>query len=292
MTSPIITNILLPLALAFIMFGMGLGLTKQDFTRLWTTPRAIFIGLAGQLLLLPLLAFTLCILFELPPTLAIGLMILAACPGGTTSNVISQLAKANLALSVTLTAICTLICVFSTPWIIHYAVVYFLGDTAPDYSLLQTAVSLIVITLLPIQAGIMVRKHYCEWALKYERYFRHFSLLFLAVMVMALVIIEYDLLISAFKAVFLACLALNILSIAAGLLLSAASALNRQDAMTLGIEIGIQNSTMAIVIAINFLQQSEYAISAGVYSFTMYLCMLPLIWWSKRTAKQPMTTRA
>ena len=115
-------DVFLPIALALIMFGMGLGLTKQDFTRLWLTPKPVLVGLFGQLILLPIIAFGICTWFELPPALAIGMMILAASPGGTMSNVLSQLAKANLALSVTLTSICTLVCVFTTPWLIHFSI--------------------------------------------------------------------------------------------------------------------------------------------------------------------------
>jgi len=113
MEASFLTQVMLPLVLALIMFGMGLSLTFEDFQRLWKMPRSVFVGLFGQLLLLPILAYAIVIAFDLSASLAIGLIILSACPGGTMSNVISHLARANLALSVTLTAITTIACVFS-----------------------------------------------------------------------------------------------------------------------------------------------------------------------------------
>ena len=120
MEASIFTQVLLPVAIALIMFGMGLSLTIQDFTRLAKAPVSIGVGLLGQIILMPLLALGICLTFKLDAPIAVGLMILAACPGGTTSNVFSQLAKANLALSVSLTAISTFICVFSTPFIFRW----------------------------------------------------------------------------------------------------------------------------------------------------------------------------
>jgi BASS family bile acid:Na+ symporter len=121
MTDSILTQIILPLVLALIMFGMGLSLTKQDFLELGKEPKPIAIGLFGQLLILPLLAYAIAVFFDLSEHLAVGIMILAACPGGTSSNILSHLARANLALSVSLTAVTTLICVVTTPLIISFA---------------------------------------------------------------------------------------------------------------------------------------------------------------------------
>ena len=285
MSASIFTEVLLPLALAFIMFGMGLSLTIQDFTRLWKTPIAIGAGLLGQIILMPLIAFSICVLFELDAALAVGLMILAACPGGTMSNVFSQLAKANLALSVSLTAISTFICVFSTPFIIQFAVNNFSGDKIIAFSILETAIGLFVVTLVPVIIGISIRHKFTLWAEKAEVYFRRFSLFFMVAMIIALVIKERALLISSFEQVFFACLALNLITVMLGLLMAKIFSLSLTDALTLAIEVGIQNATLAILIAISFLHAPEFAVSAGVYGLAMYIGPAILILWAKSKRK-------
>lgn len=286
MNASILTEVLLPLALALIMFGMGLSLTIQDFTRLWKTPLSIGVGLMGQILLMPLVALGICALFDLDAPLAVGLMILAACPGGTMSNVISQLARANLALSVSLTAISTFVCVFSTPFIIQFSINNFAGESGVTFSLLNTAIGLFVVTLVPVMIGIAVRRYQEKWALTAEVFFRRFSLAFMILMIIALVIKERALLVSSFEQVFFACLALNLFSIIMGLLLAKTFSLNFIDSVTLSIEVGIQNATLAILIAISFLDAPEYAISAGVYGLAMYLGPLLLVMWAKKEQKK------
>ena len=285
MEASIFTQVLLPIAIALIMFGMGLSLTIQDFTRLGKSPISIGAGLLGQILLMPLVALGICSLFELDPPLAVGLMILAACPGGTMSNVFSQLAKANLALSVSLTAISTLICVFSTPFIIQFAINNFAGEQVVKFSLLQTAIGLFVVTLVPVMIGIAIRHHFKNMAVAIEVYFRKFSLIFMIAMIIALVIKERDLLATSFDQVFFACLALNLISIVMGLLLAKMFSLTFIDAITLAIEVGIQNATLAILIAISFLDAPEFAVSAGVYGLAMYIGPLMLIVWAKSERK-------
>lgn len=286
MEASIFTQVLLPLAIALIMFGMGLSLTIQDFTRLGKAPLAIGAGLLGQIILMPLVALGICSIFDLDAPLAVGLMILAACPGGTMSNVFSQLAKANLALSVSLTAISTFICVFSTPFIIQFAVDNFAGEQVVEFSLLQTAIGLFIVTLVPVFIGIGIRHRFTEGALKAEVYFRRFSLVFMVAMIIALVIKERELLLTSFDQVFFACLALNLISIVMGLLLAKTFSLSFIDAITLAIEVGIQNATLAILIAISFLNAPEFAVSAGVYGLAMYIGPMCLVIWAKSQRKK------
>lgn len=281
MGNSIIMDVFLPIAVAFIMFGMGLGLTKQDFSRLWITPKPVVVGLLGQLIFLPLLAFVICISFGLSPALAVGMMILAASPGGTMSNVLSQLAKANLALSVTLTSICTLVCVASTPWLIHFSVHYFAEQNPPEYSLVTTSIGLIALTLVPVSLGIWIRQKQTAFAVRFEVYFRRFSLIFMICMIIALMIKERHLLVESFEQVFLACISLSFASVALGVVLAKLFKLSEEDMLTLAIEVGIQNATMAILIAVSFLHQPSYAITAGVYGLTMYLGPVPLLIWRK-----------
>ena len=171
MTESVLTQVILPLVLALIICGMGLSLTKQDFLELGKEPKPVIMKLLGQLLLLPVLAYGVAILFGLGQHLAIGMMILAVCPGGTSSIIISHLARANLALSDSLTAFTALICVFTTPLIIQIAINQFDNNPTESFLLLSTTLGLIVITLLPVLLGIFLRQTYPKQAISSE----HFS---------------------------------------------------------------------------------------------------------------------
>ena len=277
MTESVLTQILLPAAIAIIMLGMGLSLTIADFTRLFRLPKAVATGLLGQLLLLPIVAFGLCFIFELGPEMAIGLMILAACPGGTMSNVISQLCRANLALSVTLTACCTLVGIITTPWLIAMAYQYFNGEAATDFSLVNASLSLMALTLIPIAIGMALRHLWQVFAERAEPYFRKGSSLFMLVMIIAILIQEKAQLTESFSQLFWVCLALNLLTILLGLALAKIQQLSWQDSLTLAIEIGIQNATLAILISLSFLSQSSLALPAGVYGITMFIGAVLLV---------------
>ncbi len=270
--------ILLPVVLAVIMFGMGLSLVKEDFTRLARMPLPVLLGLIGQILLLPAMAYAIAVVLDLSPNLAIGLMIMSACPGGTVSNIISQLARANLALSVTLTAIATVICVFTTPLIIAWSIDRFSQTSSESFSLLSTTIGLIVITLVPLTFGILTRAFASNWAIKYEEPFRKFSAIFMLVTIILAVSENWGLLLESFSQVAAATISLNVLGILLGLAMGFAFRLAKRDSVTLSIEIGIQNVTVAITIAITFLGQEAYAITAGVYGVTMYLgTLIPIV---------------
>ncbi|MFT4940680.1 MAG: BASS family bile acid:Na+ symporter [Paraglaciecola sp.] len=282
MTGSLLTEFILPLVLAIIMFGMGLSLTRDDFRDLFKVPKPIFVGLFGQLLLLPAIAYGVAIVFDLPEHLAIGLMILAACPGGTASNVISHLARANLALSVSLTAVTTVICVFSTPLIIRFAVERFSESPVQSFSLLSTTIGLIFITLLPVSLGILLRHNYSALAIRVEPLFRKLAGVFLVAMIVAVSIQERETILDSFSQVFAASISLNFIAIGTGVLLGVLFKLLAKDSVTLGIEVGIQNAAVAILIAITFLNRPDYAISAGVYGVTMYIGAGLLVLMAKR----------
>lgn len=286
MQASILTEVFLPLALACIMFGMGLSLTKQDFTQLFKTPKPIFVGLIGQILLLPLLALSICLLLDLSPTITIGMMVLAACPGGTMSNLISHLARANLALSVSLTAISTIICVFSTPFIIQYSINQFAGDNPPNFSIIGTVAGLFFVTILPVFLGMTIRHKFESWALKVENFFRKFSLVFLIVMIVGILIKESATLMSSLEQALLACLALNFCSVLLGYILGKTTSLSFTNAMTLSIEVGIQNAALAILICISFLDTPEFAIAPGIYGLIMYIGPALLALWAKKMRAQ------
>lgn len=277
MEASFFTQVLLPASLALIMFGMGLSLTIADFKRLLNTPRAVSLGLFGQMICLPLMAFLLCLAFSVEPHIAIGLMVLAACPGGTSSNLLSHIGRANLALSVSLTAITTVICVVSTPWLIKFSVDYFTILPDEPFSLLNTSLSLLVITLIPIVIGMSVRHFALDFANRTEAFFRHLSTLFLITMIILISIDEKEMIMNSFPDVFILTFSLNILATVVGVIIARLGRLNDNDAVTLGIEIGTQNATMSILISVSFLNNSEYAIASGVYGVTMYIGAFILI---------------
>lgn len=282
MTDSILTQVILPLVLGLIMFGMGLSLTKQDFLELGKAPKPVIVGLFGQLLLLPILAYAVATLFNLSQHMAIGIMILAACPGGTSSNIISHLARANLALSVSLTAVTTLVCVFTTPLIIQFAVNQFDTDPRGSFSLLSTTLGLIVITLLPVLLGIILRHKYPTRAISSEPFFRRLATIFLIFMIIAITYQERTNILESLSHILLPSITLNLVAIATGVILGIVFKQVKRDCVTLGIEVGVQNSGMAILIAVSFLDRPDYAIAAGVYGLAMYLGAGLLIFGAKR----------
>jgi BASS family bile acid:Na+ symporter len=282
MQESVFTIILLPLVLAIIMFGMGLSLQTSDFSRLAKMPKPIFIGLVGQLLVLPLLAFSIAVLFKAPEEVAIGLMILAACPGGTTSNLFAHLAKANLALSISLTAITTVICVFTTPWLIAFSIDYFTDTPPPEFSLLQTSLGLIVITLIPVLLGMVARAYFSQLAIKAEPWFRRASVAFMILLIIKITYDESDSLLAGFPDMYVLTISLNLLATLLGVFLAKLFLLKAIDGVTLGIEIGTQNATLAILIAISFVQNPAYAIVGGTYGVLMYLGASLLVLHAKR----------
>ncbi|MFT4655341.1 MAG: BASS family bile acid:Na+ symporter [Kangiellaceae bacterium] len=282
MQSSIFTAIFLPLVLASIMFGMGLSLQVKDFARLARLPKPIFIGIVGQVLFLPALAFSIAVLFNAPKEVAIGMMVLAACPGGSTSNLLSHLAKANLALSISLTAITTVICVFTTPFLIAFSINYFAQGEPAQFSLLATSLGLIIITLLPVAVGMLTRHRYVSVALKLEPIFRKLSILFMLLLILKICFDERDMLINGFPDLYMFTISLNILATLMGLFLAKLFLLNNKDCLTIGIEVGTQNAALAILIAVTFIKEPAYAIIAGGYGLVMYVGAALLVFYAKK----------
>jgi BASS family bile acid:Na+ symporter len=281
------TQVLLPAILGVIMFGMGLSLVKDDFVRLAKVPKSVIAGLTGQLILLPLLAFALVTVFSAPIEIAIGVMILAACPGGTTSNLISHIARANLALSVSLTAITTVICVITTPLLIKFSIDHFTQTDATEFSLIGVSINLIVLLLVPISIGMVLRHFYAKAARRAEPFFRHFSTIFMLMLIAVISYQEREMLQTFFPDVFFITFGLNICATIMGVIIARACSLSTKDGLTLGIEIGTQNASMAMLIAITFIENSAYSIAAGIYGITMYVGAFLLVAYHKLTSPAP-----
>ena len=271
MSGELLKQLALPVALFAVLFGMGLSLVPADFRRVVLYPKAKIIGLTCQLLLLPAVAFALALLFRLPGELAVGLMVLAACPGGATSNVITHLSKGDTALSVTLTAVSSVVCVFTIPWIIRWSMDWFLGAGA-DVALpfWKTLGQLALVTILPIISGMTVRHLRPGLADRLERPASIFSLVFLALIIAAAVAREKDL-VHQFITAGPAAITLNIVMMLIGFVAGWIFALPRKQRVTIAIETGIQNGTLALGITLGLLESARIAMPSVVYCLFMFL---------------------
>ena len=276
----IIGQIFLPISLAIIMFGMGLGLVTGDFVRLFSFPKAVLVGLCNQILLLPLIGFAIVALFDLNPSMAIGLMIISVCPGGPTSNLITQVSRGNIGLSVTLTALASLITVFTIPILLSKAIAYFTGNTGVIIQLpiLETMVQILVITIIPIYIGMMIRKQKEAFALSMEKPMRTASTVLFVIIFLVIIIANKDNLVQAMKEVGLATLLLNLLTMGLGFLTAKLFGIAGNSQITITIESGIQNGTLAFVIATSILNNLEMGLPTGAYSIWMFITGGILMW--------------
>lgn len=280
-TTEIISKIFLPLSLAIIMLGMGMTLVPNDFKRIFKFPKAILIGLTNQLILLPIVGFSLAILFDLNPIMAVGLMILASCPGGPTSNLITQVCRGNIALSVTLTALASFISILIIPFILSYSLKYFGSDTGASIELpiVDTILQIMVITVIPILLGMFIRKWKPEFAISMEKTMRIASTVLFILVFLAIVIASKDKIISGMKAAGVVTLLLNVITMSLGYLTAKLFKLNKQSAISITIESGIQNGTLALVIAASVLNNPEMGIPIGAYSIWMFVTGGFLMWY-------------
>lgn len=272
MESSVLTSVVLPLSLAIIMMGMGLSLVVADFKRIVKYPKAIVIGLTNQLILLPLIGFLMAKLFHLSPTMAVGLMIIAACPGGPTSNLITQVCRGDIALSVTLTAITSFITVFTIPIILSYSLEYFTSQTGTPIELpiLDTILQIMVITVIPISIGMIIRRFKPGFSDRMERPMRIASTVIFIIILTAVIIANKELVIPSMKSSGLAALLLNVFTMALGYFTARLLKLKLEQAISITIESGIQNGTLAIVIATTILVNSEMSIPPIAYSLLMF----------------------
>ncbi|MFW0795044.1 bile acid:sodium symporter family protein [Gordonia sp. CPCC 205515] len=259
----------LPVALAVIMFGLGLSLTVADFRRVLTSPRAIAIILACQMLLLPLIAFGLAVVFDLEPYLAVGVMILAASPGGTAASIYSHLFRGDVALNVTLTAINSLLGLITLPIVINLALGHFLdSDESVD---MQPAklMQVFAAVLIPVAIGMVVRSRWPRFAERADRPVRVASILLLAGVVAGALFgeeeaIDYFVRVGVVTALFC------VLSLTLGYVVPRVSGLTHEQSVASGFEVGIHNATLAITVALSVLGNSEMGIVPAVYGILMF----------------------
>jgi BASS family bile acid:Na+ symporter len=271
MEGSVLTQIVLPLVLFAVMLGMGLSLTLDDFRRVAVMPKALIIGLLCQMIMLPLVGFGLVSMIALTPALAVGLMVLAFCPGGTTSNMFTYLSRGDLALSITLTAVASLITPFTIPLLTNLTMDRFLGETAQiALPVGQTIAVLVAITILPCAIGMVIYAKRPEFARRSEKVVKIASIVALFVIIAALVAKEWDNLPDWFAQVGIACLLLNVVTMAIGYFAGFAGKLERAQSITIGLEVGIQNGTTALFVTSTLLKNPEMSISPAIYSLIMF----------------------
>ena len=288
MQDSIIFDLLLPIALGVIMLGLGLSLTVADFKRVLTYPRAVLFGLLIQTAILPWAAFAIAIAFQLPPALAVGLMLLAASPGGATANIYSHLARGDVALNITLTATNSLLSLVTLPLIVGWSLVFFMDSNQYVPPPTRKIVEVAGIILIPVIIGMLVRAFASGFAVQMEKPLKIFSVLVLAALIGAVLWSEGgNNLLAFFATVGLACLAFNLVSMAVGYGLPLAINLPRKQAIAIAMELGIHNATLAIFIAMNVLDNNQMSIPAVIYSLIMFITAAIFAWWLTRNRVEP-----
>ncbi|WP_058834184.1 bile acid:sodium symporter family protein [Luteimonas abyssi] len=282
MQASLLINLLLPLALGVIMLGLGLGLTVDDFRRVARYPRAVLVGLFLQTGVLPWVALGLALLFRLPPELAVGLMLLAASPGGATANIYSHLARGDVALNITLTAVNSLLCLLTLPLILNLSLQFFLGEGQYVPPPVNKIVEVAAIILLPVALGMGIRAMAPGFAARMEKPIRLLSVLVLVLLITGAVAQEWRILTQYFAVVGLACLLFNLISMGSGYVAPLALRLPRRQAIAIAMEIGIHNGTLAIFIALNVLGNATMSVPAAIYSLLMFFTAAGFATWASR----------
>ena len=281
MTADPLLTLFLPIALGIIMLGLGLSLTLADFARVVKFPKPVLIGLACQLLLLPLVCFFLAKAFGLASALAVGLMLLAASPGGTTANLYSHLAHGDVALNITLTAVNSVIAVLTMPLIVNLSLAYFMeGDQALPLQFTKV-VQVFVIVLGPVAIGIWLRSRFPGFAARMEKPVKIISALFLLIIILLAVVKDWQTFVDYAPLVGGAALAFNLISLAVGYWVPRLCKLSLRQSIAIGMEIGIHNGTLAIALALSpmLLNNATMSIPAAIYSIIMFFTAAAFGWW-------------
>jgi BASS family bile acid:Na+ symporter len=264
-----LTTIGLPVALGIIMFGLGLSLTSADFRRVAEHPRAVVVALACQLLVLPLVCFGLVVVLDLPPLLGIGMLLLAASPGGTSANLFSHLFRGDVALNVTLTAINSIVAIFTLPIITNLAIAWF--DREDTVSLqFRKVVEVFVVVLAPVLLGMLVRSLRPGFAHRMDKPVRIGSAVILAVLVLGILLDQREDVGGYLADVGLAAALFCALSLVIGYLVPKALGIVEGQAIASSMEIGVHNATLAIYIAVEVLDETEISVPAAIYSLFMF----------------------
>jgi BASS family bile acid:Na+ symporter len=268
----LVNSVIIPICLFLIMMGMGLTLVTNDFKRVLKYPKAVGIGLTNQLILLPIIGFALANIMPLRPEYAVGVMLLVLCPGGTTSNLFTYLAKGDVALSVTMTAIASVITVFTIPIVLSFSLIYFMGSgSAFELPVLKTVLTLVLLTIVPISIGMLIKRYAPRVADRSQIYVSRFGVLFLTFLVLFLGYVQRDIIVDAFIATGPVSIILNLSTMALGYYSSKWFGLNLAQRTSVTLEVGLQNSTLSIFMALTLLSNYDMSMMPAIYTLVMFL---------------------
>ena len=281
----IVTDIFLPIALAFIMFALGLGLTGSDFLRVIKQPKDFFVGAISQIILLPVIAFVLVKIWPISPELAIGVMIIAAAPGGVTSNILTSFARGDVALSISLTAIISLLSVITVPFIIVTSL-GLLGseNVSQNISLTSMAINMFLIVTVPVIIGMIFRKFASNVAIKFEPIAKKISAVLFVIVLLGAILAEKDNVVSYFAQAGLITLVLNVVMMIVAYYIAQLFASGTQQKKCITIECGLQNGTLAIFVATSIFGGGIYVIPAATYSLIMFATSLIFVYFVRKTS--------
>lgn len=282
----ILVNVVLPLSLAVIMFSLGIGLVPADFKRVAERGWVFSVGAIGQIVLIPIIAYGVISIFGLSGTIAAGVMLLAFCPGGVTSNVVSRLANGDVALSVSLTALISLLSILTVPFLVGWAVVHFMDEDAPNISVTSLALAMFLITTLPVVLGMTLRFFAPSIAIRIEPRMITLSSILFGVIILAAIASNWELFVANFASLGPALALLNIVTMVAGLIIAIALGFSRAEQRTISIEMGIQNGTLGITLAPIIAGVAggipAIGLPSAVYGVVMYITAAPFVLWLRR----------
>jgi len=281
----IVTDIILPLALAFIMFVLGLGLTGSDFLRVVRRPRDFFVGAISQIILLPVIAFVLVSTWPIAPELAIGVMVIAAAPGGVTSNLLTSFAKGDVALSISLTAIISLLCIITIPFVVLTSLELLnISNITLEVSLASISRDMFLIVTVPVVLGILLRKFVTGLALKFEPVAKKISIILFIIVLLGAIVAERENVVSYFLQAGLVTLTLNVIMMIVAYYIAQLLASGTEQKKCITIECGLQNGTLAIFVATSIFGGGMYVIPAATYSLIMFATSLIFVYFVRKVS--------
>ncbi|MEO0413401.1 MAG: bile acid:sodium symporter family protein [Verrucomicrobiota bacterium] len=283
-----LVSVVLPIVLAFRMFSLGLGLRGSDFTRVFRQPKVFAVGLLNQLVLLPLVAFGLVTVFNLPPVLAVGTMIIALCPGGVTSNMLTRLANGAPPLSISLTAVSSLLSVLTVPWLVAWSVNHFGLAESRAVNVTAIGVKMFLLTAVPVFLGILLTSFVPQFVERISKVVSHIALVLFILIVVLAIKANWDALLKYAGQLGPAIIVLLVVMLSLGLLTGRLLKVSPQEATTISLESGVQNATLGIAVA-GFVgaaaaggELPDSALPSAVYGVLMYLLVVPFVIWRRR----------
>ena len=266
-----IAKTIAPVCLAIIMFGLGLGLTAADFKRVFTTPRDFIVGFLGQVIILPIIAFILIHIISMPPEIALGVMVIAAAPGGVTSNILTKFANGDVALSVTLTAVVSLISVISVPLIVYNSASFLGFEITKEISMINIAVKMFFVVTVPVIFGMIVRSFMTDFIVSKTLLIQRLSVILFLVVFISIWVEEWDRIISFITRAGLVAFILNITMIFIGYYMAKFLASGLEQRKCISLECGLQNGTLAVFVATQLFDDIVFMVPTAAYALIMFV---------------------